>query len=128
MLKIRIQSLNLRKNLQVFVIIVLVIILGVVSFAYFREKNRETTLTELEDAQKKEAQEIIKKLGRHIVLPSDEEPVIATIIDAEKLKQKSKFYELSQNGFKVILYRDRGILYDPRRDIIVSIASVSYKE
>lgn len=117
-----------RKKLQLFIIVTLAILLGGLSFDYFRKKNSQNSLTEVQEIQKREAEKIIKKLGHHIVLPTDEEPVIATVTDAEKLKQRSKFYDLARDGYKVILYKDRAILYDLGRDIIVSIIAVSYSE
>lgn len=70
------------------------------------------------------AQQVLVKVRKHFVLPVDPEPTVATIVDVDKLRERSDFYQKAENGYHLILTADRAILYDPKRDIIVDVALV----
>ncbi len=72
---------------------------------------------------KEEAKILLAKLGALVVLPTGEEPVVATVTDKDKLKDQPIFAN-AENGDKLIIYANakKAYLYDPKnnklRDII----------
>lgn len=80
----------------------------------------------VQELQKKQTEETIAKVSKHIVLPQGEDPIIATVTDAAALKKESSFYELAQNGDIVIIYAKakKAFLYDPEGDVILNVGPV----
>lgn len=82
-----------------------------------------------EDPQKtaqKEAQTLVAKVGKLIVLPEGEEPTVATVTDPNLLKDQP-FFANAKKGDKVLIYTNarKAILYDPENNKIVEVAPVS---
>src|SRR3972149_5467467 len=50
-----------------------------------------------------EAKAVLEKVGKLIDLPTGEEPTIATVQDAERVKSQP-FFAKAQNGYRVIIY------------------------
>jgi len=76
-----------------------------------------------------EAEDLVKRVGKLIVLPEGEQPTIATVSDAESLKEQP-FFSNSKIGDKVLIYTGarRVILYDPVNNRIVEVAPLSIGE
>ncbi len=70
------------------------------------------------------AKEIVEKVRKHIIVPNDVEPTVATIVDVETLKARNEFYKDAKNGDNLIVTPTRAILYDPDRDIILDVVPV----
>lgn len=51
--------------------------------------------------------------------------VVATIVDIESLRAGNEFYAQADNGDHLVITRNRAILYDPDRNIIVDVVPVS---
>lgn len=76
-------------------------------------------------AQNKElAKQVLAKVRKHIALPAEPEPTVATIVDVEKLRERNVFYRKAENGHHLILTANRAILYDPKKDVIIDVAPV----
>lgn len=80
-----------------------------------------------EEASRSRAQEdvrggsrILEALGRSMVLPS-EQPKIATVTDADLLKNKSAFFDKAKDGDAIIMYSDKVIIFDPDTKVIVDV-------
>lgn len=103
-------------------IVVLVLVGAVGTSVYFYKKANSNPQ---EDAVKDLAQ-TIKLVGKHMVLPVDESPTMATVSDPEKLKDQP-FFVNAKKGFKVLIYSDsrKAILYDPFEDKIVEVAPIN---
>lgn len=78
------------------------------------------------DDQVKDLQKTIAKVSRLIVLPTDEQPTLATVSDIEKLKDQP-FFTNAKNGDKVLIYPRslKAILYSPSQDKIIEVSSVN---
>lgn len=75
--------------------------------------------------EKKEPDDIKEKVGRHILV-SSEEPTIAEIQDIEQLQDSNPaFYQNARNGDKVLAYSDKVVIYRESEDLIVSVTVVN---
>ena len=65
---------------------------------------------------------ILGRVGRHIILPADEEPAILTVTDTTKLE--TEFLKQAQNGDRVLVYQlhKKAYIYRPSNDIVVDVA------
>lgn len=93
-----------------------VLLIGLVAFALIKNSHR----TPVSDQKA-----IIAKVGKLIVLPSGEEPALATITDTKKLTNNA-FLAKAKNGDRVLLYakNQKAILYRPSLNKIVDIGPI----
>jgi len=117
-------KLFLGRLLYIGLILVLLTALVLVSVELYKEKNKKITLDDIEALQQEQANSVLSEIAKHIILPQDEQPTIATITDVESLRKEMPFFNKAQNGFKVIVYTEKAILFDPNNDIIVDVAPV----
>jgi hypothetical protein len=103
-------------------VVALVLIGAVATSVYF---YRKANTNPQEDAAKDLAN-TIKLVGKHIVLPTDEQPTMATVSDPAKLKDQS-FFANAKKGDKVLIYADsrKAILYNPETDRVVEVAPIN---
>ncbi len=111
-------------------IIGIVILLGaasVPSVYYYRKyqiaRQQIANPVELSQTQTKD---LIDAVGKLIELPADEQPTIATVTDADKLRSQA-FFLNSQNGDRVLIYTTakKAILYRPALNKIIEVAPVN---
>ncbi len=71
-------------------------------------------------------EQLLAKVGRLIVLPSGETPTIASVVDAEKLKNEQAFYRDVQNDDLVLIYpqAQKAFIYRPSTDVLVNVGPV----
>lgn len=69
---------------------------------------------------------LIAKVGKLIILPKDETPIIVNVPDAAKVRSQ-EFYAIAKNGDVVLIYKkeQQAILYRPSANIIVNVAHVT---
>lgn len=118
-------------------ILVIAVIAALGLFAWAEMQRRETTQQlqqtkqELEEIQRSTqrsgqevAKEVLDKVTRHINIPTDPEPTVATIIDIEALRLTNEFYNKAENGDNLIITETRAVLYDPDSDLILDVVPV----
>ena len=68
----------------------------------------------------------IKKVKKLIVIPEDEQPVLATIVDVDELVKREPFYAGAQNGDIVLMFQKnlKAIIYSPERNVIVNVGPI----
>jgi hypothetical protein len=106
----------------------LVVLLGGIAL-YSQYQLRTLTHDELlvdipQEKQPKTGEEIIKALGRHVVLPEGV-PQIAEVQDVDRLKQSQAFFENARNGDVVVVYSTTIYLYRPAQDVLVSYGDIT---
>lgn len=100
------------------------------SYNNYLMAQRQITYFSTFEGQQQLAKEQIKQLvtevGRLILLPTDEEPTVATILDAAALAKDQPFYKDAKNGDKVIIYvkAKKAIVYDSVRKILVNVGPI----
>lgn len=69
----------------------------------------------------------IEAVGKLMVLPTDEDPTVATVLDQEKLKDQS-FFKNAQNGDVVLIYAKAGkaILYRQSARKIIEVGPIVF--
>lgn len=110
-------------------IIIFVILL--VSFAfggYFYYQYRKLATNQNSKAEK-ETKDLLAKVAEIYLIPTGEEPTIATVSDPEKLKNQS-FFSSSQKGDKVLIFTQAGkaVLYRPSIDKIIEVSPINNKK
>lgn len=75
----------------------------------------------------KQISKVVDSIKKHLVLPVDEQPLVATVSNAENLKLANSFYENASDGDYLVLYESirLGILYDNEKDILLKVAPLS---
>ena len=107
-----------------------VIIAGVSLFLYTREKkiNAEVAPTTAYLATLKPEERTavtMNNLKKILIIQTDEQPAVAVISDAEKVKESNpEFYKLAQNNDSLVVYKDRAILFRDTENKIVGIAPI----
>lgn len=96
--------------------------IGIVVGSYFVYTNSKTP----EARAAEETAKAVEKIGRLIALPEGEIPTLATVTDPEKLKDQP-FFTKAEVGFQVLFYvnSQKAFLYDPKKDIIVEVATLN---
>ena len=119
-----------------FLIVLLLIALGAFGWSYYRYSQTSRQLealidpnvkTELDKAQ---TQALLEKIGRLIVIPKDEEPVVATISDIEALANEQNFYRDAENGQKLVIFYgvQKAIIYDEATNKLINVGPVFLKD
>lgn len=69
----------------------------------------------------------MNKLTKLAIVPSDEKPVVATIINAPILASQSAFYKDAVNGDKVVIFvnNKKAYLYRPNSNVLVNVGPLS---
>lgn len=90
---------------------------------FYAGKNQAVVADQVQKAQ---VQDIIAKVGKLIILPTGEEPVVATINDAAALIKDQVFYKGAKNGDVVLVYQkaSKAIVYSPERNMIVNVGPI----
>ena len=78
-------------------------------------------------SQSDEAQAVLAKVGKLIVLPAGEAPQMATLTDAASAKTGQPFLKDAENGDVIIVYSGAGeaILYRPATGKLVAVGPVT---
>lgn len=73
---------------------------------------------------REQTRRVLTEIGKHMELPSSEEPSIATVNDVSQLGNQA-FFEKAEKGHKVVIYKDakKAILYDPEGKKIINVGS-----
>ena len=99
---------------------------GVGYYYYHQAADLKKNPQKQQAVLQEEAKNLVATVSRLIVLPTDEDPTIATISDPEKLKDQP-FFANAKVGDKVLIYSKakKAILYDPESDKIVEVAPLN---
>lgn len=114
-------AIDSRIILGSFVVVGVLVIAGFF-FVQSTHKSLFPTLTPAKNAVfTSDDQTLVEKVGRHIDLPQNEKPNIATVTDKTKLDTQP-FFVNAQNGDKLLLYTQaaKAILYRPSTDKIIA--------
>lgn len=105
-----------------------IVALGLAVFFYFQWQGAERDNPEI--VQKKAEQELVQlveEVGKLVMLPEGEDPILMTIEDESGVDKSKEFFEKAKNGDKILIYKEakKAYLYRPSEDKLVSVAPVS---
>lgn len=117
---------GVKKSRKLVLILVLLVIVGLGGTGYFYSRYKAAT-KDPNIVAKKEVDSILGKLSKLMLLPADETPTIATVMDKEKLVSQP-FFGKAQNGDKLIVYAKskKAILFREKDNLIVEVAPVYF--
>lgn len=103
-------------------VLVMIAATGGGAYLYLRSQSAETP----QESAQQEVDLYVGLVGKLMLLPADEVPLIATVADPAKL-QGQAFFENAKKGDKVLLYNTarKAILYDPVAHKIINVAPLS---
>ena len=113
-----------------FVLALLVVAASGTAYYYYnRYQTAQQLLSNPDKAAKEANATLLAELGTFMQLPANEDPSIATVLDATKLKDQA-FFANAQNGDKVIIYTKsaQAILYRQSAHKIISVAPISISQ
>ena len=119
-------EINKERVIVVLIILVIIIIGGFVYFKNQKPKNQPSQPPSLIEQREKENKDLIEKIGKLILLPSGEQPTIATVSDKSQLSTQP-FFTNALDGDKVLVYANakKAILYRPSTNKIIEVAPVN---
>lgn len=119
-------GLPIEKYLPYAAALLLVLAASGTGAAYYYYSQYSSLKTDPQKVAQQEVQALLAKVGNLIVLPTDEQPTVATVADPAKLKDQP-FFARAQVGDKVLIYTNarKAILYNPTSDKIVEVAPLN---
>ncbi len=65
---------------------------------------------------------LVQKVARHVSIPEGEEPTVATVEDADEMRQNNPaFYAEAQNGDQLLVWSNVVVLYSESRDLVLNV-------
>ncbi len=115
-----------KKKLNKKPIIVLIIVVLIAAAGYFVYSKYYKASSNSQDGEmsQKEIDRLLHEVGELIRLPEGVQPAIATINDVEALIKEQKFFLGAKNGDKILIYKDKAIVYDPDKKILINVGPV----
>lgn len=126
------KMLRRRKQLILWAALALLLIAAIASALYFNKRYHDSQqqVNKLKSnpsiTAQQEQQDLVSKVGKLTVLPTNETPTIATVTDITKLKDQA-FFANAKNGDKVLIYTQakKAYLYRPSTNKLINIAPVN---
>jgi hypothetical protein len=74
----------------------------------------------------KELAAVVASVSKYMVLPADDQPVLATVTDAEALKKQQAFFTGSINGDQLLIFPKnmKAIIWSPSRGKIINVGPI----
>jgi hypothetical protein len=131
----RAQSLTEQLRLKSPWLLVGVVMLGMVVWGYYQYRQNKQLSSQLRQAQNQstqvknndaEIQQLVETVGKLLVLPTGEQPTVATVTDPGKLASQP-FFANAKTGDKVLIYSTakKAVLFRPSENKIVEVGPVS---
>ena len=124
---------EMKKSNKVLWIITIVIALAGIStavFLYMENQRIKTDPSVLTEATKKaadeEARSLKAKVAKLMQLPSDEDPVVATVSDKEKLKDQP-FFKEAENGDRILIFTEakKAVIYREKDNRLINVGPIA---
>lgn len=112
--------MNRAQKIIIFLFVLLVASLGAAGYFYY--EAQQIPLDEPEAV----VETTLESVARHLVLPEDEEPTIATVTNLDDLAGQP-FFANAKVGDRVLIYTKarKAILYDPIADRLIEVAPLA---
>lgn len=119
------------KLLTLKVIVIALLVVGLVAaggtlyLKYSNLQKENQRLTDPQEAAKEQTKQLKQDVGKLLDLPN-EDPTIATVTDAAKLRNQA-FFSKAENGDKVLIFTQakKAVLYRPSTKKIIEVAPIN---
>lgn len=103
--------------------------IGFGGYAYFQWQETQELLKDPAKREQEEFKATVQLISSLIKLPQDETPTLATVSEADRLKNMT-FFKDAQNGDKVLMYikNKKAYLYRPSDKILVEVATINISD
>jgi hypothetical protein len=129
------EEVSANKKKPFLTILVIILLIGSMSgfaWSYMKYQKAQSQLIKLttpegqKEMAKQEIDALVLKVSKHILLPTNEQPVVALIQNAEELAKNQAFYTGSKDGDQVLIYQQnaKAVIYNPREDILVNVGPI----
>ena len=111
------------------IIVLAVITLGALVLSFYFYNEITVLNNNPQKAVQEETERLMRTVSQLIILPENQIPTVATVLDPEKLKDQP-FFAKAKKGDKVLIYTNakKAILYDPAGNKIIEVAPLSIGE
>lgn len=98
-------------------------------YFYTQSQAANAKLNNPEQSAQDEVAKLVSEMSKIIVLPSDEQPTVATVLDKDKLKDQG-FFQSAENGDKVVIYSKarKAYLYRESTHKIIEVAPIELSQ
>lgn len=107
--------------------IMVLIIFVVLSSLFFYQKGQQSVASNtVPSGNLLTTADVVQRVSHHILLPSGEQPTVATVTDASKVRNQAFFAEAA-TGDKVLIYAQakKAYLYRPSIDRVIEVAPLA---
>ena len=115
------------KSLLIIVVIIVLIVAVLPSYYFYSQyKKTQSLLSNPTASSNAQVKTLINEVGKLMVLPTGEQPTVATVSDITKLADQP-FFAHAQNGDKVLIYTQtkKAILFRESINKIIEVAPVN---
>ncbi len=123
-------KLPFKKLTPILMVVLFLMTIGYFGYEYYKTQKELSAFQEDETVRAiKEKNDIIKKVGKLAFLPQDEEPTMAEVTKAVKVRSQ-KFFSQAEDGDRVLIYpkSQRAVLYRPSINKVIELAPISLSE
>ena len=114
-------------------LLIMIINVGVLGAGYYyllytpKQKTPEVLAKKVQDQTKKKNDEMFTVVSKQITLPTDEEPMLATVSDRNELQDQA-FFSVAQNGDRLLMYKKNKkiFLYRPSTKKVIAQAPLEF--
>lgn len=72
-----------------------------------------------------EVSDLLDRISQHIIIPQDEAPSVATILDLEAVQQQQPaLFKNAEQGDKLVIWSRQAVVYSPTKDIVVAAVTL----
>lgn len=116
------------KKYWIFYVAAFVVLIFAAGGAYYYYSHYAVSKNP-EEAARKDVEQLVAEVGKHMVLPEGEVPTVATVSDPAKLAGQD-FFINAKVGDRVLLYpfAKKAILYDPVSKKILEVSTLFVPE
>ena len=117
---------------QAFMLLLLLLVIGVGGYFFYQNTQLQKKYDDVvnnpsasQKVQEEKAKITVENLKKILFISGDEQPAVATIVDADKVRASNKeFYQDAQNGDALVVYSARAIIYRETENKIINIAPI----
>lgn len=123
----RIKEFFINNKKTVLIVAGCVVVVGIVValVLIFRNPSQNISSEQLQQSVEQETGELTTNVGEKMTLPTDETPIISTVEDKTQLE--GEIFKDAENGDKVLIYQEAGLMVVYRESTKEIIATGSVK-